>query len=169
MFSTLTLRPTLRPDQARVLKLVAIAGMAAFLVACAGGNKAGSSRTAGLPSYSLDGKSGVATSVNRYLWAASLETLDFMPIFSADPIAGIIITDWYGVPRSTGDQPTERFKTTVYILDTTLRADALRVAVFRQELTANGWMDAKTNPSTAREVENAILTRARELRLNSIN
>ena len=91
-----------------------------------------------------------------------------MPIFSADPIAGVIVTDWYAVPGNNGAKPTERFKTNVFIMDTTLRADALRVSIFRQELTPDGWIDAKVNPATAREVENAILTRARELRLNSI-
>jgi len=153
----------------QIAKLMLIASAAALLVACASKGPSGANRSAGLPSYSVGNKSGTLTSVNRYLWAASLETLDFMPIFSADPIAGVIVTDWYGVPASNNTSPTERFKTNVFIMDTTLRADALRVSVFRQQLTPNGWVDAKVNPATAREVENAILTRARELRLNSIN
>jgi len=104
--------------------------------------------------------------VNRYLWAASLETLNFLPVFSADPIAGLIITEWYVNPEAPG----ERFKTNVYILDSALRADALRVSVFRQEQSADGvWTDATVNPGTAREIENAILTRARQLRLNQID
>ena len=112
---------------------------------------------------------GVATSVNRYLWTASLETLDFMPLFSVDPVAGVIITDWYANPSV----PTERFKANVYVLDTALRADALRVTVFKQvpiQAPDGGltWVDAEVNPATAQELENAILTRARELRLNSL-
>ena len=94
-----------------------------------------------------------------------METLNFLPIFSADPIAGLIITEWYINPEA----PTERLKTNVYILDSALRADALRVSVFRQERGEGGdWIDATVNPATAREIENAILTRARQLRLNVI-
>ncbi len=143
------------------LVTLGISLLALGLTAC-GSTKSKSSKTATLPSYA--GKAGSASSVNRYLWNASLETLNFMPIFSADPIAGIIISDWYGNPST----PNERFKTNVFILDTALRADALRVSVFKQQLTPAGWIDAQVNPATARELENAILTRARELRLNSI-
>ena len=111
----------------------------------------------------------VATSVNRYLWSASLETMDFMPLLTADPVAGVITTDWYANPQA----PSERFKANVYILDTALRADALRVSVFKQvpAQLPDGqvlWQDAPVNPATAAELENAILTRARELRLNSL-
>ncbi len=137
---------------------------AAVLVAC-GGNDAAKARNAGLPAY-VTGDGATATTVNRYLWAASLETLDFLPVNSADPIAGLIISDWYINPEAPG----ERFKTTVYILDNALRADALRVSVFRQERDELGaWIDATVNPATGREIENAILTRARQLRLNVID
>ncbi|MEO0397873.1 MAG: DUF3576 domain-containing protein [Pseudomonadota bacterium] len=134
------------------------------LAACASGGK--EDRNVGLATYALGEKSGQAATVNRYLWAASLETLDFLPVFSADPIAGLIITDWYANPES----PQERFKLSVYILDSALRADALRVAVFRQLQNPEGaWIDSTTNPATGREIENAILTRARQLRLNQID
>ncbi|HXI88328.1 MAG TPA: DUF3576 domain-containing protein [Parvularculaceae bacterium] len=134
------------------------------MAACAsGGSKA--AKDEALASYRLASKGGEATTVNRYLWAASLETLDFLPVFSADPIAGLIITDWYENPEA----PSERFKVTVYILDNALRADALRVSVFRQQRSdAGGWQDASVNPATSREIENAILTRARQIRLNEI-
>ncbi|MEM9706678.1 MAG: DUF3576 domain-containing protein [Pseudomonadota bacterium] len=137
-----------------------------FALSGCGGNS-GPSKNAGLPSYSLGSSSGRATTVNRYLWAASLETLDFMPVFTADPIAGLIITDWHANPEATN----ERFKLNVYILDNALRADALRVSVFRQAKNeeGDGWIDAAVNPATAREIENAILTRARELRLNALD
>ena len=135
----------------------------AALTACASGGD--NNRNVGLPSYSLGSKGGQATTVNRYLWAASLETLDFLPVFSADPIAGLIITDWYSNPET----PAERFKVNVYILDSALRADALRVAVFRQTRLADDWQDASINPATGREIENAILTRARQLRLNTLD
>lgn len=132
------------------------------LAACGGGSKSSGDT---ISAY-VTGNGSSAATVNRFLWAASLETLDFLPVFSADPIAGLIITDWYTNPEA----PTERFKTTVYILDTALRADALRVSVFRQERSeTNDWIDASVNPATAREIENAILTRARQLRLNIID
>ena len=143
--------------------LALFAGLA--LLAGCGGNDAAKARNAGLPSY-VTGDGSTATTVNRYLWAASLETLDFLPVYSADPIAGLIISDWYINPEA----PNERFKTTVYILDNALRADALRVSVFRQERDDQGaWVDVAVNPATPREIENAILTRARQLRLNVID
>lgn len=141
-------------------KVLAIISGALSLIACGSGAK-----KEPVAAY-ITGDGSSAATVNRYLWAASLETLDFLPVFSADPIAGLIITDWYANPEA----PNERFKSTVYILDTALRADALRVSVFRQERSADGatWIDAAVNPATPREIENAILTRARQLRLNVI-
>ncbi|MCI5044527.1 MAG: DUF3576 domain-containing protein [Aquisalinus sp.] len=155
----------MKPETKRLCKILGMACGAAILAACASNNNAAeTSKNAALPSYSLDNRSGAVTSVNRYLWSASLETLNFMPVFSADPIGGIIITDWFANPNV----PNERLKANIYILDTTLRADALRVSVFKQQYTGAGWQDAPVNPATAREIENAILTRARQLRLNSV-
>lgn len=100
--------------------------------------------------------------VNGFLWRASLDTLSFLPLSSADPFGGVIITDWYAPPES----PAERFKVTVYILGRELRADGVRVAVFRQKREAdNNWLDASTGDTTSTSLENAILTRARELRV----
>jgi hypothetical protein len=108
---------------------------------------------------------GAGIGVNAFLWRASLDTLGFMPLASADPFGGVIITDWYTAPQS----PNERLKVTVYILDRRLRADGIKLAVFRQTKTAAGtWADAATNPDTANKLEDAILSRARELRLASI-
>jgi hypothetical protein len=102
--------------------------------------------------------------VNSYLWRASLDTLNFMPLQSADPFGGVIITDWY----SASTTPNERFKATVYILDTRLRADALNVSIFRQTNTDGQWADASVDPDTEIQIENAILQRARELRLSNV-
>jgi hypothetical protein len=100
--------------------------------------------------------------VNSFLWRASLDTISFMPLVSADPFGGTIITDWYSPPQS----PNERFKVNVYILGRTLRADGLRATVFRQQLDVTaGWVDAPTASNTATDLENAILTRARQLRI----
>ncbi|MDD3836426.1 MAG: DUF3576 domain-containing protein [Phenylobacterium sp.] len=103
--------------------------------------------------------------VNSYLWSATLATLSFMPLVSADPYGGTVITDWYVNP----EKPDERFKATVYILDARLRADGLNVSVFKQVKDASGnWVDAPTAAQTETDLENAILTKARQLRLSNI-
>ncbi len=103
--------------------------------------------------------------VNTFLWRASLDTLSFMPLASADPFGGVIITDWFAPP----DAPEERFKATAYILDRTLRSDGIRVALFRQiRGTAGDWIDAPLNPRTAADLEDKILERARQLRIASV-
>ena len=103
--------------------------------------------------------------VNGYLWRATLDTLSFMPLASADPYGGVIITDWYVNP----EKPDERFKVTVYILDSRLRADGLNVAIFKQNRDPQGqWIDAPSAGQTETDFENAILTRARQLRLSNI-
>jgi hypothetical protein len=102
--------------------------------------------------------------VNGFLWRASLDTLSFLPLSSADPFGGVIITDWYAPPES----PAERFKVTVYILGRELRSDGVRVAVFRQKRnTGSEWIDANAGKNTSTSLENAILTRARELRISN--
>jgi len=106
--------------------------------------------------------SGVGVGVNSYLWRASLDTLSFMPLASADPFGGVIITEWYQAPNVAN----ERFKVTVYILDRRLRADALKVSVFHQQQDKKGnWVDATLDPETPAKLENAILTRARQMRI----
>jgi hypothetical protein len=108
------------------------------------------------------GGSGIG--VNAYLWRASLDTLSFMPLESADPFGGVVLTDWYSPPEA----PDERFKVNLYILGRQLRADGLRVSVFRQERGPQGsWRDVEVNGQTATELENAILARAREMRIAS--
>jgi hypothetical protein len=102
--------------------------------------------------------------VNAYLWRASLDTLAFMPLVSADPYGGVIITDWYANP----DKKDERLKATVYILDTRLRADGISAAVFRETLTNGAWVSAAVAPETNVALENAILSKARQLRLSAI-
>ncbi len=104
--------------------------------------------------------------VNSYLWRASLDTLAFMPLASADPWGGTIITEWYVNPSV----PNERMKATVYILDTRLRADGLNVTVFKQKKDASGqWVDSPVSNQTEIDIENSILTRARQLRLSNLN
>jgi hypothetical protein len=104
---------------------------------------------------------GQVIGVNAYLWRASLDTLSFMPLASADPYGGLINTEWYANP----EKPDERFKATVYILDTRLRADGVNVAIHRQTRNGAEWVDAPTAPDTEDAIEDAILTKARQLRL----
>src|SRR4051794_33462838 len=103
---------------------------------------------------------GAALGVNAYLWRGALDTLGFMPLASADPFGGVIITDWYQPPAGEG----ERFKATAYILGRQLRADGIRVSIFRQVLRNGQWVDAPVSPVTTSEIENKVLARARELR-----
>ena len=108
--------------------------------------------------------SGTGVAVNAYLWRASLDTINFIPLVSADPFGGVIITDWY-TPAET---PNERMKVQVTILDRELRADGVRVSVFKQQTAPKGagnWVDAQVDPRTNIDIENAILTRARQLRI----
>lgn len=107
---------------------------------------------------------GSGIGVNAYLWRATLDTLSFMPLSSADPFGGVIITDWYTPPGVT----TERFRATAYILGRQLRSDGVRVVLFRQEQARGGnWVDVPISASTATELEDQVLQRARELRSQS--
>ena len=100
--------------------------------------------------------------VNSYLWRASLDTIDFMPVDKADPFGGLISTTWYQPVES----PSERFKLQVLVRDKSLRADGVKVSVWRQVRSASGeWLDAEVDPKTATELEDKILSRARELRI----
>lgn len=137
---------------------LALAGVA-LLTGCMHGNASGTRRLA------AQTQASGGLGVNSYLWRATLDTLAFMPLASADPVGGTIITDWYINP----EKPDERFKTTVYILDTRLRADGLNVTVFKQTRDASGqWVDATVSPQTDIDIENSILTRARQLRLSNL-
>lgn len=98
--------------------------------------------------------------VNSYLWRASLDALSFMPLAQTDSHGGVIVTDWYADPANPG----ERMKVTVTILDSELRADALRVVAQRQVAQAGGWADAPVQAATVQKLEDIILTKARDLR-----
>lgn len=102
--------------------------------------------------------------VNSYLWRATLDTLSFMPITTADAFGGVILTDWYRPDASKA----ERFKVNVTILDRRLKASNLRVSAFKQIQTAKGdWVDQPTSKDTARKLEDAILNKARQLRASA--
>lgn len=102
--------------------------------------------------------------VNAYLWRATLDTMSVWPITSADPFGGVVITDWYAPPNASN----ERFKMNIYILDRSLRADGVRVSVFKQIMKKTGWVDVVVSKNVATQLENAILQRARQFRNNSV-
>ena len=113
-----------------------------------GGKKSSSISSIGLP-------------INPYIWRASLETIDFMPLISADPFAGIIITDWYSQVETN-----ERCKINIYIKGVELKSSNLKVNSFCQELSAsNNWVDIKKNSNDNDndiKLENAILNKAKK-------
>ncbi|MGH6612967.1 DUF3576 domain-containing protein [Sphingomonas sp.] len=143
-----------RPAPA-LLALLALAPALA-LGACGGGKDR--------PKADLAASKITTIGVNSYLWRASLDTLSFMPLLQTDSNGGVIVTDWYINPSA----PTERVKVTVTILDQDLRADGLRVAALR-EVNQNGqWIAAPVKAATVQKLEDAILTRARDLRRASL-
>ena len=95
-------------------------------------------------------------SVNKYLWQASLEVLNFLPINSADPFSGIIV---FGKGKAPGSK--QMYDATVYINDPALDARSLSVTV----RSSNGVISS----SAKREIENAILSKARQLRLKALD
>lgn len=106
-----------------------------------------------------DGASGIG--VNSFLWRASLDTVSFMPLASADPFGGVIITDWYTAP----EKPNERFKVNIFISDKQLTSTGVNVKVFRQSNNSGNWIDSTVADDTATQMEDAILARARQLRV----
>ncbi|MEQ9490022.1 MAG: DUF3576 domain-containing protein [Alphaproteobacteria bacterium] len=166
--------------RARRLFLPVMVVLASLLAGCSGGTVAEDAgddvRQKRLASLGKVGGSGIegifgddggsnnsgGISVNSFLWRASLDTISFFPLTQADPFGGVIITDWYAAPET----PDARFKLNVFILGRELRADGLRVSAFKQIRTASGqWIDAPVGEETVYSLENAILARARELRI----
>ncbi len=109
-------------------------------------------------------QAGGALGVNAYLWRGALDTLSFMPLASADPFGGTIITDWYSPPGASD----ERFKATAYILGRELRSDGLHVTIFRQVMRDGRWEDAPVSAVTTSDIENKILDHARQMRANQV-
>ncbi|PIR31992.1 MAG: hypothetical protein COV36_05765 [Alphaproteobacteria bacterium CG11_big_fil_rev_8_21_14_0_20_44_7] len=109
-----------------------------------------------------DKASNSGIGVNSFLWRATLDTIGFMPIQTADPFGGVITTDWYEDPAAKG----EKLKINALIMDDRLRSDGVRITLFKQKLDeGNIWRDETVSKESARKIEDAILTRARELRV----
>jgi hypothetical protein len=101
--------------------------------------------------------------INPYLWRASIETINFMPLSSTDPFAGTIITDWYTSETNMG----ERCKLNVFINGQELKTSNLKVSSFCQILKDNQWVNVKSNQDDNINLENAILNKAKKLKLSS--
>ena len=100
-------------------------------------------------------------SVNIFLWRGALETIDFMPLSSTDPIGGTIITDWY----STANNESERCKLNIFIIGMSLKAENLKVTSFCQEFKSQIWVNKNVDKENNIKIENAILNKAKKLRL----
>lgn len=106
------------------------------------------------------GSNGIG--VNSYLWRATLDTVYTMPLVSADPFGGTIITDW----QSLNSNPNERFKLNIVIIGSELRPDGVKVSAFKQIRKGSGWEEAAISNGLAQEIEEKIISRAREIRYN---
>jgi hypothetical protein len=102
-----------------------------------------------------------AIGVNSFLWRATLDTISFMPLASADPFGGVILTDWY----TDSQNPNERVKINAFVMGRELKADGIRIRTFRQVKKGGEWRDATVSEDTASKLEDAVLMRARELRI----
>lgn len=140
----------------RVIMLASVAA----LTACGGGSKEVADR---YRPVQLEQASSMR--VNGYLWQAAIETLHFMPIASTDATGGVIVTDWYTDPSA----PNERVKMRVAVMDSRLRADALKVSINRQAKDRSGeWAEQPVQQATVAGVEDAILVRARQIRIGTV-
>ena len=139
----------------RPTRFVLACAALATLAACGGRDR---------PKADLAASQITTIGVNSYLWRAALETVSFAPLLQADSAGGVIVTDWYANPQNPG----ERVKLRVTILDQDLRADALRVAASRQVAQGSGWVDAPVQAATVQKLEDIILTKARDLRRKAV-
>jgi len=101
--------------------------------------------------------------INPYLWKASLETISFMPLASSDPFGGTIITDWY----TSASNENERCKLNIFINGTDLKTENLKVSSFCQIFKNQKWINTKTNMQNNIKIENAILNKAKKIRLKT--
>lgn len=149
-----------------LVRAVACCGLAASLAACGSWGvdpaeqsnpaREASEREGIIDLFASSDDPNITVEVNKYIWNAALDILDFMPIREVDPFSGIIVYD-YGTPPGSG----RAYRATVFVQDPALDARSLRVAL----ATRAGPAD----PDTVRAVEDAILTRARQLRLRDGN
>jgi hypothetical protein len=105
-----------------------------------------------------------SSTVNPFIWRASLDTISFMPLSSADAVGGVIVTDWYTAPSKL----QERVKVTIYVTSPQLRADAVKVTIYKQVNKGGSWVSVPADASAGTEMENIILSKARQLRVKQM-
>ncbi len=101
--------------------------------------------------------------VNTYLWRGALETINFMPLTSADPVGGTILTDWY----STSNNENERCKLNIFITGLELKSQNLKVTTFCQNFKDQKWVNQKVDEENNIKIEDAILNKAKKIRLQA--
>ena len=104
--------------------------------------------------------SGVGLPINALLWRASLDVVSTIPLDDVDTFGGTIVTEWYQLKKTSN----QRIKLAAFILDRELRADGIRVVVYVQKRIGNNWQDSGTDSEMGKQMEELILTRAREIR-----
>lgn len=103
---------------------------------------------------------GAGLPINALLWRASLDVTSILPIDDVDVFSGSIVTEWYSLPN----KPDERIKLAIFVLDRELRSDGIRVVVYVQKRNGIDWQDAGIDRALSTQLEELILTRAREIR-----
>lgn len=99
--------------------------------------------------------------INAYLWRASLETINFIPLSSANALGGTIITDWYTTPSNQD----ERCKINIFIKGPELKTQNLQVTSFCQKFENQKWVNIETNFEQNNQLENVILNKAKKIKL----
>ena len=102
--------------------------------------------------------------VNAIAWRAALDIAAVLPLAEVDTFGGAIVTEWYSLPS----RADERIKLTIFVIGRELRSDSVSVRVHVQKRSADGWSDTARDEAFARQIEDLILSRARELRAESL-
>ena len=160
-----------------MIKKILLIYIVFFLTACSSNNDTVKNTTKPEPGlFSKDASVGInitdllgprsdeaSINVNGYLWRATLDVLSIAPLISTDALGGIIITDWY-TNKNIKDR---RIKITAHIRTSELRSDGIKVKVHVQKLIDNIWSNTVTDDNLALKIENNILNKARNLRVNA--
>ena len=112
----------------------------------------------------LGANDGAGLPINALLWRASLDIVATIPLDDVDTFGGTIVTEWYQLNQGTD----ERIKLAIFILDRELRSDGVRVVVYVQNKSGDVWQDSGTDVEMGQKLEELILTRAREIRAETV-
>lgn len=110
-------------------------------------------------------ENGAGLPINALLWRASIDVASKLPMQDIDALSGTIITDWYQIDEKSD----ERIKLAIFVLDRELRSDGIRVIVYVQKRKSGVWSDYGTDTEMGLQLEELILTRAREIRAATVS